>query len=79
MERNAVVSLYEDGKFQALRGDGQENTMEQYREWKNGVMGEWREWEIASLPTRHEDEESAGGVGTWERIDSPATPTTTQQ
>ena len=46
---------------------------------KNGVVGEWREWEIASLPTRREDEESAGGVGMWERTDNPVTLTTTQQ
>ena len=51
--------------------------MEYGYEWKNGVMGEWREWEISSLPMRREDEESAGGVGTWARTDSPATPTTT--
>ena len=66
--------LHEDGHFPPVREDEQD-----WGEWKNGVMGEWRDWEVASLPTRREDEESVGGVGTWARTDSPATPTTTQQ
>ena len=48
--------------------------MESWREWK-----EWGECKVAPLPQRHEEEESAGGVGTWARTDSPATATTTQQ
>ena len=80
MERKAVVSLREDGKIPALAWRWvRKNTMEYSREWKNGVVGEWRYWEVASLPTQREDEESIGRVGTWERADSPATPTTTQQ
>ena len=79
MERKVVVSLHEDGPIQPLHGDGKENTMEYSCDWKNGVVGEWREWEIASLPTRCEEEAFSGGVGIWARTDSPTTPTTTQQ
>ena len=41
----------------------------------------WEEWNRVCSPTPSvsEEEESAGGVGTWERTDNPATPTTTQQ
>ena len=56
--------------------------MDYHHEWKNWVVGESREWEVSSLPKRHEDEESAGGVGMWARTDSPAThhfPTITAQ
>ena len=42
--------------------------------WESGENGK-----IASLPMQRQDEDSAGGVGTWARTDSPATPTTTQQ
>ena len=45
-------------------------------EWSRGRV---ESGNVSSLPTRHEDEESAGGVGTWARTDSPATPTTAQQ
>ena len=45
-------------------------------EWSRGRV---ESGNVASLPMRREDEESVGGVGMWERIDSPATPTTTQQ
>ena len=48
----------------------------------NGIMESQESGEngkIASMPMRHEDEESAGGLDTWERTDSPTTPTTTQQ
>ena len=54
-------------------------------QWNIAVNGRMESWEsgengkIASLPTRHEDEEFVGGVGTWARTDSPVTPTTTQQ
>jgi len=48
-----------------LREDGQ--TM------KNGVVGEWRVGMLL-LYIRREDEESPGGVDTWARTNSPATP-----
>ena len=54
-------------------------------QWNMTVNGRMESWEsgengkIASLPTQCEDEYSTSGVGTWERTDSPATPTTTQQ
>ena len=52
-------------------------THEDEQEWTHGRVA--RMGKFSSLPTRREDEESAGGVGTWERTDSTATPTTTQQ
>ena len=45
-------------------------------EWSHGRV---ESGYVASLPMRRENEESAGGVGTWARTDSPATATTTQQ
>ena len=42
-------------------------------EWGHGRV---ESGNVASLPTRCEDEESASGVGTWAKTASPATPTT---
>ena len=67
------------GQYSPCVEMGKKTPMEYGCECQKGVVGEWREWEIASLPTRREDEEFAGGVGTWERTDSLAMPTTTQQ
>ena len=69
---------------------GRKNTRTALRECEQdqnreevGIMGEWSEWKewraCFFCPTRREEEEFAGGVGAWERTDSPATPTTTQQ
>ena len=43
----------------------------------NGGMEE--NGRLPLCPPQREEEESAGGVGTWEKTDSPATSTTTQQ
>ena len=48
----------------------------QLLEWSHGRNGIVV---YSPAPSVSEEEESAGGVGTWERTDSPTTPTTTQQ
>ena len=71
-EKPAILALYVSMKREnLLREDGKNN-----EEWS---LGRVESGYVASLPTRCEDEYSTGGVGTWARIDSPATPTTTQQ
>ena len=71
-EKPAPATLYVRMKREnLLREDGKNN-----EEWSRGRV---ESGYVVSLSTRHEDEESAGGVGTWARTDSPATPTTTQQ
>ena len=54
-----------------LREDEKNN-----EEWSHGRV---ESGYVASLPTRGEDEESAGGVGMCARTNGLATPTTTQQ
>ena len=64
----------------ALREDEQTTIMEEW--WRMESWREWKEWgecKVTPLPQQREEEESACGVGTWARTDSPATTTTTQQ
>ena len=69
-----------DGEPNGVRGNriplyvrvSKTKTSEEVGSWKSGMS-------VFFYPTQCEEEESSGGVGTWERTDSPATPTTTQQ